>query len=77
MSSSSTKKVTRGKQKRRNDVFTKASDLATLCGTDVLVLIFSPTGRPHSFGSPTADLLADRILAGARPTERSSAERGY
>ncbi|XP_042460098.1 agamous-like MADS-box protein AGL28 [Zingiber officinale] len=48
--------------KRRNGVYAKASDLSTLCGIDILVLIYSPTGRPYSFGSPTVESIANQFL---------------
>ncbi|RWW07465.1 hypothetical protein BHE74_00024949 [Ensete ventricosum] len=51
--------------KRKNGVFTKASDLSTLCGTDVVVVIFSPTGRAFSFGCPTVEPIMERFLSGS------------
>ncbi|RWV92529.1 hypothetical protein BHE74_00019039 [Ensete ventricosum] len=50
--------------KRKNGVFTKASDLSTLCGTDVAVVVFSPTGRAFSFGSPAVVPIMERFLSG-------------
>ncbi|CAL9089489.1 unnamed protein product [Musa textilis] len=49
--------------KRRNGIFGKASELSTLCGADLAVLISSPAGRLHSFGSPCVDLVVDRFLS--------------
>ncbi|CAD5176124.1 unnamed protein product [Musa acuminata subsp. malaccensis] len=49
--------------KRRNGIFGKASELSTLCGTDLAVLISSPTGKLHSFGSPSVALVVDRFLS--------------
>ncbi|KAG6523323.1 hypothetical protein ZIOFF_013179 [Zingiber officinale] len=49
--------------KRRNGIYAKSSDLATLCGVEVAVVVFSPTGRPHSFGSPSVNLIIDRFLS--------------
>ncbi|KAG1348109.1 agamous-like MADS-box protein AGL29 [Cocos nucifera] len=48
--------------KRRSGVFTKASDLSTLCGPDVAVLVFSPRGKPFSFGSPAVNPVIDRFV---------------
>nr|XP_010943890.1 agamous-like MADS-box protein AGL29 [Elaeis guineensis] len=48
--------------KRRSGVFTKASDLSTLCGPDVAVLAFSPRGKPFSFGSPAVNPVIDRFV---------------
>lgn len=64
--------------KRKNGVFTKASDLSTLCGTDVAVVVFSPTGRPFSFGSPAVDPIIDRfLLGGLFPSFGSQEEQIY
>ncbi|OAY70151.1 Agamous-like MADS-box protein AGL62, partial [Ananas comosus] len=51
--------------KRRNGVFSKASELSTLCGADVAVVVFSPAGRPYSFGSPAVDPVIDRFMSTA------------
>jgi len=50
--------------KRRNGVFTKAADLATLCGAEVVVVVNSPAGNPYSFGSPGVNEVVDRFLSG-------------
>ncbi|KAG6502726.1 hypothetical protein ZIOFF_035013 [Zingiber officinale] len=50
--------------KRRNGIYAKASDLATLCGVEIAVVVFSPTGRPHSFGSPSVMSIMDRFVSG-------------
>ncbi|XP_020095945.1 agamous-like MADS-box protein AGL29 [Ananas comosus] len=50
--------------KRRAGVFTKASELSTLCGAEVAVIVFSPSGNPYSFGSPAVDPVLDRFLSG-------------
>ncbi|KAL3838483.1 hypothetical protein ACJIZ3_023074 [Penstemon smallii] len=46
--------------KRRLGVYKKASELSTLCGVDVGIIIFSPQGNPHSFFSPTMKSVIDR-----------------
>ena len=48
--------------KRRSGVYKKASELVTLCGADVGVLIFSPSGKPFSYGHPSIDLVTRRLL---------------
>ncbi|URE05343.1 agamous-like MADS-box protein [Musa troglodytarum] len=64
--------------KRKNGVFTKASDLSTLCGTDVAVVVFSPTGRPFSFGSPVLEPILDRFFSGGVfPSLGSQEEQMY
>ncbi|ONK64902.1 uncharacterized protein A4U43_C07F31300 [Asparagus officinalis] len=50
--------------KRKVGIFSKASELATLCGARVAVLLESPVGWPHSFGSPNMGQVADQYLSG-------------
>ncbi|XP_010529151.1 PREDICTED: agamous-like MADS-box protein AGL29 [Tarenaya hassleriana] len=64
---SSTRQVTFSK--RRNGVFKKADELSTLCGVDVAVMVFSPGGRPYSYGNPSVHAVVDRYLG---PVDRSS-----
>ena len=49
---------------RRQGLFTKANELATLCGAEVAIVAFSPGGIPFSFGSPSVDSVVDRFLDG-------------
>ncbi|CAL9093552.1 unnamed protein product [Musa textilis] len=49
--------------KRKHGSFSKASDLCTLCGTEVAVVVFSPAGRPFSFGCPDVERVVDRFLS--------------
>ncbi|CAA0807432.1 Agamous-like MADS-box protein AGL62 [Striga hermonthica] len=48
--------------KRRNGLFKKASELSTLCGAEAAVIVFSPAGKAHSFGSPSVDAITGRFL---------------
>ncbi|XP_004294548.1 PREDICTED: agamous-like MADS-box protein AGL62 [Fragaria vesca subsp. vesca] len=48
--------------KRRNGLFKKAHEIATLCGAEVGIVVFSPGGKPFSFGHPNVDSVADRFL---------------
>ncbi|XP_030550072.1 agamous-like MADS-box protein AGL62 [Rhodamnia argentea] len=48
--------------KRRSGIYKKASELVTLCGSEVGVTIFSPTGKPYSFAHPSIDLIGNRFL---------------
>lgn len=50
--------------KRKAGIFVKASDISTLCGVDVVIMMYSPAGNPYSFGSPTVDQVMDRFLLG-------------
>lgn len=49
--------------KRRSGLFKKASELCTLCGVEVAIIVFSPAKKPYSFGHPGVDSLLDRFLA--------------
>jgi pheromone receptor transcription factor len=49
--------------KRRSGIYKKASELATLCGAEVGVVVFSPSGKPFSFGHPSIDSVAYRFLS--------------
>ncbi|KAG5152980.1 hypothetical protein AAZX31_10G242100 [Glycine max] len=55
--------------KRRNGLFKKASELCTLCGTDVALVVFSPGQKVFSFGHPNVDAVIDRYLARPPPTD--------
>src|SRR5690606_28758359 len=48
--------------KRRLDLLKKASELNTLCGADIAVIVFSPGGQVYSFGHPTVDIVLNRFL---------------
>lgn len=54
--------------KRRTGLFTKACDLATLCGPDIAVLVLSPVGKCYSFGSPSVDEVVYRYMSGSPPS---------
>ena len=48
--------------KRRVGLYKKASELCTLCGTELAILIFSPSGKPFSFAHPNIEVIAKRFL---------------
>lgn len=48
--------------KRRAGLFKKANELATLCAAQVCIIVFSPGGKPFSFGNPSVDAVAQRFL---------------
>ncbi|XP_031279498.1 agamous-like MADS-box protein AGL29 [Pistacia vera] len=48
--------------KRRNGLFKKANELATLCAAQVAIVVFSPGGKPFSFGNPSVDAVTQRFL---------------
>lgn len=49
--------------KRRSGLFKKASELCTLCGVEIAILVFSPAGKVFSFGHPKVESVTDRFLA--------------
>ncbi|XP_075095323.1 agamous-like MADS-box protein AGL62 [Nicotiana tabacum] len=48
--------------KRRAGLFKKASDLCTLCGAEVALVVFSPGCKPYSFGHPNVNETIDKYL---------------
>ncbi|XP_048132171.1 agamous-like MADS-box protein AGL29 [Rhodamnia argentea] len=48
--------------KRRSGIYKNASELATLCGVEVGVVLLSPTEKPFSFAHPSIDAIANRFL---------------
>ncbi|XP_028788383.1 agamous-like MADS-box protein AGL62 [Neltuma alba] len=57
--------------KRRTGLFKKASELCTLCGTEVALIVFSPGDKVFSFGHPSVDTVVDRYLTRAPPPQTS------
>jgi hypothetical protein len=49
--------------KRRSGIFNKASELCILCGVDLALVVFSPSGKAFSFGHPNVDTVIDRYLS--------------
>ncbi|KAF7851594.1 hypothetical protein BT93_L3478 [Corymbia citriodora subsp. variegata] len=49
--------------KRNSGLFKKASELCTLCGLDIGVLVFSLASKAFSFGHPEVELIIDRFFA--------------
>ncbi|KAK0579759.1 hypothetical protein LWI29_031005 [Acer saccharum] len=47
--------------KRKSGIFKKASEIAILTGAEVGVVIFSESGKPHSFGSPSIKAVSNRF----------------
>lgn len=59
--------------KRRAGLFKKASELCTLCGAEVALIVFSPGEKAFSFGHPSVDAILDRYLNGSVPPMPPSA----
>ncbi|XP_061354609.1 agamous-like MADS-box protein AGL62 [Gastrolobium bilobum] len=61
--------------KRRIGLFKKASELSTLCGAEVALIIFSPGDKVFSFGHPNVNALIHRYLMGGPPQSLVEAHR--
>ncbi|KAJ9185604.1 hypothetical protein P3X46_005216 [Hevea brasiliensis] len=49
--------------KRRAGLFKKASELCTLCGVEIAIIVFSPANKAFSFGHPEVESILERFLA--------------
>ncbi|XP_072991544.1 agamous-like MADS-box protein AGL61 isoform X1 [Typha latifolia] len=49
--------------KRRAGLFKKASELSILCGAEIGIIVFSPAGKPFSFGHPSVGSVINRLLS--------------
>ncbi|KAK6912354.1 Transcription factor, MADS-box [Dillenia turbinata] len=49
--------------KRRSGLFKKAGELCTLCGVEVVIIVFSPAEKAFSFGHPDVDSIVNRFLS--------------
>lgn len=49
--------------KRRSGIYKKASELSTLCNAEVGIVIFSPNGKPFSFGHPCIETITNKLLS--------------
>ncbi|GAV80293.1 SRF-TF domain-containing protein, partial [Cephalotus follicularis] len=47
--------------KRRTGLFKKASELCTLCGAEIAIVVFSPGKKVYSFGHPCVESIIDRF----------------
>ncbi|XP_052171279.1 agamous-like MADS-box protein AGL62 [Diospyros lotus] len=54
--------------KRRSGLFKKASELCTLCGAEIAIIVFSPGKKAFSFGHPCVDTIIDRFLSRSAST---------
>ncbi|KAK9089890.1 hypothetical protein Scep_028972 [Stephania cephalantha] len=48
--------------KRRAGIFKKGSELCTLCGVDIVIGVFSPAGKPFTFGHPWPEHVLKRYF---------------
>ncbi|XP_057452713.1 agamous-like MADS-box protein AGL62 [Lotus japonicus] len=61
--------------KRRSGLFKKASELCTLCGVEIAIVVFSPADKAFSFGHPEVESIIDRYLTRNPPQEPSGAHQ--
>lgn len=58
--------------KRRSGLFKKASELCTLCGAEIAIIVFSPGKKAFSFGHPCVESIVDRFLTRNPPSINSN-----
>lgn len=58
--------------KRRSGLFKKASELCTLCGAEIAIIVFSPGRKVFSFGHPCVEAVIDRFLSRNPPSHHQS-----
>ncbi|KAI9191489.1 hypothetical protein LWI28_009038 [Acer negundo] len=58
--------------KRKSGIYKKASDLATLTGAKVGVVMFSPSGKPYSFGDPSIEDVTNLFQGVSQPLDGST-----
>ncbi|OMO75281.1 Transcription factor, MADS-box [Corchorus capsularis] len=58
--------------KRRAGLFKKASELCTLCGAEIAMVVFSPGRKVFSFGHPEVEAIIERYLS-RNPPQTSGA----
>ncbi|KAK9131400.1 hypothetical protein Sjap_011887 [Stephania japonica] len=56
--------------KRCDGLFKKAHELCVLTGAKVAIIVFSPNGRPYSFGHPSVDCVLDELLHNGNQLEK-------
>lgn len=58
--------------KRRSGLFKKASELCTLCGIEIAIIVFSPGKKVFSFGHPNVEHILAKFLNAHNPISTSS-----
>ncbi|MCD7472703.1 hypothetical protein HAX54_014032 [Datura stramonium] len=59
--------------KRRSGLFKKASELCTLCGVEIGIIVFSPARKVFSFGHPNVESIIERFLSRNDPNNNPTA----
>ncbi|KAF8369792.1 hypothetical protein HHK36_011516 [Tetracentron sinense] len=65
--------------KRRKGLFKKAKDLCTLSGAQIAMVVFSPAGKPFTFGESSVETLIDHFggVVGNDRTEGSKKDTSF
>ncbi|PHT60935.1 Agamous-like MADS-box protein AGL62 [Capsicum annuum] len=63
--------------KRRAGLFKKVSELCTLCGAEIAIVVFSPGRKVYSFGHPSVELLVDRFLGRNLPPPNNEGRHNH
>nr|XP_017228568.1 PREDICTED: agamous-like MADS-box protein AGL62 [Daucus carota subsp. sativus] len=58
--------------KRRCGLFQKASELSTLCGVEIAIIVFSPGKKVFSFGYPNVELILEKFHNAQDPSPMNS-----
>ncbi|TYH66764.1 hypothetical protein ES332_D06G145800v1 [Gossypium tomentosum] len=56
---------------QRTGIYKKISELSTLCGGEILFIIFSPAGKPYSFGHPSVESVPKRFSNASQHLEET------
>lgn len=63
--------------KHRAGLFKKASELCTLCGAEIAIIVFSPAKKPFSFGHTSVESVLDHYLSRNNlPSSQTQQPRG-
>ncbi|PHT29741.1 Agamous-like MADS-box protein AGL62 [Capsicum baccatum] len=65
--------------KHRAGLFKKASELCTLCGAEIAIVVFSPgkANKVYSFSHPSVELLVDRFLGRDLPPPNNEGRHNH
>lgn len=55
--------------KRRSGIYKKASELVTLCGAEISVVVFSPARKPFAFAHPSMESVNNRFSKRNQPQQ--------
>ncbi|XP_014519526.1 agamous-like MADS-box protein AGL61 [Vigna radiata var. radiata] len=63
--------------KRRSGLFKKASELCTLCGVEIAIIVFSPADKAFSFGHPQVESVVDSYVTSNSSPEYNRSGNGH